>query len=108
MNKNDTTVQTPAKIISTQKTHRQPALLETILGTERSDKCIVAIIQRTHKPATVGPSAGPRKMDVKRKLEAGTRVAASHISAMTPPELFNGAHAKNPARKRVTSNVGMF
>jgi hypothetical protein len=64
--------------------------------------------RRTHKPATVGPSAGPRKMDAKRKLEAGTRVAASHISAMTPPELFNGTQAKNPDRKRVTSNVVMF
>ena len=68
----------------------------------------MAISRGTDKPATVGPSAGPRKMVVKRRLEAGTRPSASHKSDITPPELFSGALAKNPDRNRVTSNVGMF
>ena len=62
----------------------------------------------SYKPPTVGPSAGPRKIEANSRLEAGTRVAASHKSANRPPQLFNGAHAKNPHKKRVTSTAAMF
>jgi hypothetical protein len=54
MKKKHATVQEPAKIMFTQKTHRQPTSLEIILGTEPSDERTMAdtpggsVLQATH------------------------------------------------------------
>ena len=88
--KNAIVVQTPAKIIMTQNTHRQEIGLSMMLRLSSKER--MRVRKRTHNPATIGPRTRPMKTLAVKRVVAGPRPIAGQISAMTPD---------NMSRKRI-------
>ena len=79
----------PAKIMLTQRIHRQPMVSPT-------------------KPPTIGPRTGPPYGAAANRAIAKPRSLLSHTSEIVPPASVRGADAKIPQKKRHMRSVSMF